>query len=593
MEVIVVFEGGDTDKPMILGSLYNGTHPPPFMLPGDKTRSGWRTQSSPGGNGNNELSFQDAATKEQIYVHAQRDLDEVVERNHTLQVRGDESVRVVGSRVDIVEGDVIARVAGNDEAQVAGDQTTQIDGDRVEVVTGSSDERVSGTLVTRVEGRERRCVEENADLEYGEDLTVRVEGCMTTLVGKADKKRSWVTHAEGTVMLSSLDSTEVISEGELILRVGKSSIRITEDKIELISSGITVKGAGAGISVDDAGMALSSSGDAQMIVEKKLTIMTKDGASLSMEKEFKIDGKKILLNSPEQATDPAPKEPEPPTTLALDDEEGNPLPYQRFLVVMDDGSEVGGMTDKDGKAEVGLASDGKVIFPDATLADEAAAQGDPRPYVVRQGDYLVKLGFLHGFDPEVVWNDAKNGDLKKLRGDHNILAPGDVVHLPAKSRKGSPVAKGTTNNYVAKVPKTTVHLRFNGDDGPLANEPYLIQGLGEQPTKKTDADGGISVEVPVHVREFQVFFTERYVIHTVEVGDMDPVDEPSGLRKRLQHLGYSHGWLPEDSSYHDSDESVTARDRQALMTFQTACGLTPTGALDEATKAELVKRHGS
>lgn len=369
MEVVVVFEGGDTDKPMILGSLYNGTHPPPFQLPSDKTRSGWRTQSSPGGSGFNELSFEDAATNEQIYVHAQRDLDEVVERNHTLQVRGDESVRVLGSRVDIVEGDVIARVGGNDEAQVTGNQTTQVEGNRIDVVTGNSDERISGMLVTRVEGKERRCVEENADLEYAEDLTVRVEGCMTTLVGKADKKRSWATHAEGTAKLSSLDSTEVISEGELILRVGKSSIRITDDKIELISPAITVKGAGAGISVDDAGMALSSKGDAQLIVEKKLTIMTKDGASLSMQKEVKIDGKKILLNSPEVAEDPPPKDPEPPTNVELTDEEGKPLAYQRFLVVMDDGSEVSGMTDAEGKAEIDLASGGTVVFPDLTEAE--------------------------------------------------------------------------------------------------------------------------------------------------------------------------------------------------------------------------------
>ena len=366
MEVIVVFEGGDTDKPMILGSLYNGTHPPPFQLPSDRTRSGWRTQSSPGGAGFNELSFEDAATKEQIYVHAQRDLDEVVERNHTLQVRGDESVRIAGGRADIVEGNVIARVGGASEEQVAGDQTTQVQGNRIDVVTGDSDERVSGTLVTRIEGRERRCVEENADLEYAEDLTIRVEGCMTTLVGKADKKRSWATHAEGTAKLSSLDATEIASEGELVLRVGKSSIRITSEKIELISPAITVKGAGAGLSVDDAGMALSSKSDAQLIVEKKLLIMTKDGASLAMEKEVKIDGKKILLNSPEQASDPPPAEPEPPTSVELTDDEGKPLAYQRFLVILDDGSEVSGMTDKDGKAELSLASGGKVVFPDLT-----------------------------------------------------------------------------------------------------------------------------------------------------------------------------------------------------------------------------------
>ena len=208
MEVIVVFEGGDTDKPMILGSLYNGTPPPPFLLPGDKTRSGFRTQSSPGGAGFNELSFEDAATSEQIYLHAQRDLDEIVERNYTLQVRGDESIRVAGSRVDSVEGSVTTRINNSAETQIAGDQTTQVEGNRIEIVTGSSDERISGTLVTRIEGRERRCVEKNADLDDTEDLTIRASGCLTTLVGKADKKRSWTTHAEGTVKLSSLDTTE-------------------------------------------------------------------------------------------------------------------------------------------------------------------------------------------------------------------------------------------------------------------------------------------------------------------------------------------------------------------------------------------------
>ena len=45
-EVVVAFEGGDPDKPLVLGSVYNGTHPA-FPLPNEKTRSGIRTQSSP------------------------------------------------------------------------------------------------------------------------------------------------------------------------------------------------------------------------------------------------------------------------------------------------------------------------------------------------------------------------------------------------------------------------------------------------------------------------------------------------------------------------------------------------------------------
>jgi Rhs element Vgr protein len=366
MEVVVVFEGGDPDKPFVLGALYNGTHPPPFLLPGDKTRSGIRTQSSPGGGGSNELSFEDAAGQEQVYVHAQRDLDEVVERNHTLLARGDERLRVLGSRVDIVEEDLIARVARNVEEHVGGDHNSQVEGNRIDVVTHNRDDRVSGMLTTRVEGRERRDVQQNADLEYAEDLTTRVRGCLTTLVGKADAKRSWVTHAEGMAKLSALDSAEVSSEGEIVLRVGKSSIRITADKIEIQSPAVTVKGEGGGLSAADEGIKLTSKKDVEVLVEKKLLIKTSDGASLSMEKEVKVDGEKILLNSPQQAKDAPPKEPEPPTKVELCDEEGKPLAYQRFLVVMDDGSEVSGMTDKDGKAEVDLKGGGKVTFPDTS-----------------------------------------------------------------------------------------------------------------------------------------------------------------------------------------------------------------------------------
>lgn len=222
--------------------------------------------------------------------------------------------------------------------------------------------------VTRIEGKERHDVKKNANLNYFEDITTRVTGCMTTIVGKADAKRSWQTHAEGTAKLSSCDATEVSSERELTLRVGKSSIRITSEKIEIQSPVVTVKGKGGGMSADDAGLKISSKGDAQVLVEKKLVLKSKDGASLSLQKEVKVDGSRILLNSPEDAQDPPPKDPDPPTKVTFKDQAGKPLAYQRFLITMADGSEVSGMTDKDGKAEEDLKSGGKVTFPDLTKA---------------------------------------------------------------------------------------------------------------------------------------------------------------------------------------------------------------------------------
>ncbi len=290
MEVVVTFEGGDPDKPMVLGSLYNGTHPPSFKLPDDKTRSGIRTSSSPGGGGFNELSFEDAAAREQIYLHAQRALDEVVEQNHTLLVKNDELLKILGNRVD--------RIEKNLEERVGGDHKSQVDGNRVDAVSGNSDRRVSGMLVTRVEGKERREVQQNADLVYNQDLTTRALGCVTTIVGKSDKKRAWVTHAEGTAELSGFDRVKLVSETEVLLVVGKSSLRLSPDGIELHAPKITTTGPGGAMSVGDDGLTLKSKDKAKLTMGKEMQLQT-DGASVKMGQEVTLQGQKIHMKSPD------------------------------------------------------------------------------------------------------------------------------------------------------------------------------------------------------------------------------------------------------------------------------------------------------
>jgi type VI secretion system secreted protein VgrG len=312
--------------------------------------------------GNNELSFEDAAGREQIYVHAQRDLDEVVERNHTARVKGDEATRIEGSRREDVAGNTSESVGGRAERRIASDETTQVDGNRIDVVTGNADYRVSGMVTKRIEGRELRDVQESADLRYADDLTTRVRGCHTTLVGRADAKRSYLVHVEGVSTLSSIERMEISSEEELVLRVGKSAIRITSDRIELCSPQIGAKGDGGGLSIADDGLSVRSKGEAQFLADKML--FKTEAASIAMGKEMKVDAEKVLLNSPEQATDAPPKEPSKTTTIELVDTDGNPLAYQRYLLVLDDGSEQSGVLDKDGRAEVDVEASGTILFPD-------------------------------------------------------------------------------------------------------------------------------------------------------------------------------------------------------------------------------------
>lgn len=136
MEVLVGFVGGDTDRPVVLGSLYNGANAPPFNLPEEKTTSGLRTRSTPGGEGHNELVFEDAKGAERVYVHAERDLDVLVENDRSAMVRGDESTLIAGDRL----------------IQVAGSNTRAVSGDELLFVTGNLVVDVVGNHVLRVGG---------------------------------------------------------------------------------------------------------------------------------------------------------------------------------------------------------------------------------------------------------------------------------------------------------------------------------------------------------------------------------------------------------------------------------------------------------
>ena len=97
-EVVVEFEDGDPDRPIIVGMVYNGKNALPYALPDNKTQSGIRG-SNWGDAGtadtSNEMRFEDKAGSEEIYVNAQKDYRRVVKNNDTLTVtEGDRTIGV-------------------------------------------------------------------------------------------------------------------------------------------------------------------------------------------------------------------------------------------------------------------------------------------------------------------------------------------------------------------------------------------------------------------------------------------------------------------------------------------------------------------
>lgn len=97
MEVLVGFLEGDPDQPLILGCLYHAEHQPPVQLPRDKTRSTFKSLSSPGGGGYNELRIEDRQGQEEIHVHAQRDWDEHIRHDHRSEIGHERHQRIHGN----------------------------------------------------------------------------------------------------------------------------------------------------------------------------------------------------------------------------------------------------------------------------------------------------------------------------------------------------------------------------------------------------------------------------------------------------------------------------------------------------------------
>jgi len=118
MEVLVTFLEGDPDQPLVTGCLYHKEHVVPYDLPANKTRSVFKTLSSPGGGGYNEIRIEDKKGEEQIYIHAERDWDENIEH--------DQKIRVGHERHDTVEANSYSEFKAEEHRTTHADRKSEV-----------------------------------------------------------------------------------------------------------------------------------------------------------------------------------------------------------------------------------------------------------------------------------------------------------------------------------------------------------------------------------------------------------------------------------------------------------------------------------
>lgn len=412
MEVVVTFLGGDVDRPLVTGCVYNATHPPPFPLPEHQTRSGIRTRSTPGGVGSNEISFEDAIGGEQIYIHAQRDYDEVIENNQSSRVSGSRTTEIAGSAND--------RVGRGASVAVAGDRKTEVGGsDRFEVgahLTG----KVTGDCALEVGANASATIHGNHALE--------VRGSSAVLIGNEGGSAHSDHYVRGSASFAASERFVVRAEHTLALQCGESVIELRPDKIVLRAPTIEL-GASEAIECTAKDGPTVTLGDDVEILTKKFRLFTESGA-LEIDKEFKAHGNKIRLGYDPSRPSKEKEEKEPetkPFTAKLSNYLLQPYANKKYHLMVE-GLRLEGETDAEGTVKQDIPKPAKQVIVRLWL--DEYPEGRQRVYTLNLATLpapetglgarlrLKNLGYYNGLVTEEPPDEGLRAAVAEFQDDH-------------------------------------------------------------------------------------------------------------------------------------------------------------------------------
>lgn len=218
----------------------------------------------------------------------------------------------------------------------------------------------------------------------------------------------------------------------------------------------------------------------------------------------------------------------------------------------------------------------------ATESSGPVGQGD---YVVESGDCISSIARESGHFWKKLWDLPENAELKRVRKDPNILLEGDLVTVPPLEMKEESCATEKTHKFVRKGEPAKLRLQIMTEDNkPRANSKYVLDIDGALSRGKTDGDGKVEVWIPPHAREGKITFCDDNCAINLKLGGLDPIDQLSGIKGRLNNLGYNCG---------ATDENLNAATRAALKHFQEKNGLEASGSPDDQTRSKLQEVHGS
>lgn len=197
-----------------------------------------------------------------------------------------------------------------------------------------------------------------------------------------------------------------------------------------------------------------------------------------------------------------------------------------------------------------------------------------RTVTVGQGDCLSSLARRYGFrDWRTIYFHPDNARLRDKRSDPNHLLPGDRVAIPDKQPGLIPRATGARHTFVVTSGPTRVRLRLEQLDPKryrLTVGRSVFEGTGsviDHTVDPSDGNGLLEIWLDATTEEPQVTWV-------LSLGHMDPHDERSGVRARLNNLGFIDPDMPA-----------------AVRSFQRRYGFEPTGEVDAVLFQQLRQVH--